>query len=369
MKRILFAGYAPVHFVCFRPIYEALRARNDVQLELSGGRLADDAGLGALSAADIYRPFEVEADSVIELDTMYDRAYDMVFSAHISGFFPREDRKRVQVFHGLSFRNMALRRDVLIYDNLFVAGPYMRRSLIANKLFRPDDPRLIPTGFVKVDPLRDGSLDRQRILARLGLSGNRPILLYAPTGQRYCSVETTGPEVIRRLRDLDRYDILIKLHDHPRDRSMPGVAALRALTDAHVQIVDDFDIVPYLFAADLLITDASSVSTEFSLLNRPMVFLDVPELLAAAAKNRKANLDLDTWGRRAGVVARWPDEAVDAVVWSLAHSDEMAPTRQEMAADMFFNPGRATHAAIRWIEQELELEPAEDLRTDVAAIA
>src|SRR5680860_202702 len=114
MKSLLFAGYAPVHFVCFRPIFEALRRRSDVRIELSGGRQADASGVGALSARDIYRPFDVEDDRVIELDAMYDRTYDMVFAAHISGFFPREDKRRVQVFHGLSFRNMALRRDVLI---------------------------------------------------------------------------------------------------------------------------------------------------------------------------------------------------------------------------------------------------------------
>lgn len=358
MKRVLFAGYAPVHFVCFEPIYRRLAARPDVRVELSGGREPDADGAGALTAEELYRPFRVEQSAVVELPEMEKRSYDMVFSAHVSGYFPAEDRKRVQVFHGLSFRNMAVRRDVLIYDNLFVAGPYMHRAFIENKLFRKDDPRLVPTGFVKVDRLRDGSLDRHAILEGLGLSGDRPVLLYAPTGQKGNSVETTGPEVIRRLAATGRYDILLKLHDHPRDRKNPGAAELMALVDAHTVHVTDFDIVPYLYVADLLITDASSVSSEYSLMDRPMVFLDVPDLLASAAGSKKANLDLETWGRNGGVIARWPDEAVEAVAWSLAHPDDASEVRRAMAADLFYNPGRATDAAMEWILGELDLAPA-----------
>lgn len=93
-----------------------------------------------------------------------------------------------------------------------------------------------------------------------------------------------------------------------------------------------------------------------------MVFLDVPELLNAAASSRKANLDLETWGRRAGVVARWPDEAVEAVEWSLAHPDAAGDVRREMAADLFYNPGSATDAALDWIVRELGLAPAAPAR-------
>jgi len=357
MKRVLFAGYAPVHFVCFEPIYRRLCQHPEVRVEVSGGREPDKNGLGQLSARELYQPFGLAEDRVVELPEMYERSYDLVFAAHISGFFPREDRRRVQVFHGLSFRNMAVRRDVLIYDNLFVAGPYMMRAFIEAKLFRPGDPRLVPTGFVKVDRLVDGSLDRSEILQRVGLTGDRPVLLYAPTGQKGASIETTGPEVVRRLRAAGRFDVLIKLHDHPRDRAEPGREEIEAIQDEHTRLVDDFDIIPYLFVSDLLITDASSVSSEYSLLDRPMVFLDVPDLIRAAQSSKKGSFDIDTWGRNAGIVARWPDEAVAAVEWSLDNPEAHSPVRRAMAEDLFYNPGRATDAAVRWTLAELGLAP------------
>ncbi|MDH3206826.1 MAG: CDP-glycerol glycerophosphotransferase family protein [Gemmatimonadota bacterium] len=356
MKRVLFAGYAPVHFVSFEPIYERLTERSDVRVELSGGRDADDAGLGATTASELYDRFpNVPREHVVELDEMQEREYDLVFCAHSSGFFPKADRGRVQIFHGLSFRNMAVRRDVLIYDTLFVIGPYQMRSLIDNKLFREGSDRLVPTGFAKLDRLVDGSLSRDRILDDLGLTGERPVVLYAPTGQKRNSLESTGPEVIRRLRDTGDYDILVKLHDHPRNRAEPGREEIESMLDEHTRLVTAFDVVPYLYAADLLISDASSVSMEYSLLDRPVVYLDVPDLIEAVKRKKKGSFDLETWGRKGGTVARWPDEAVRAVEWSLENPDAHGEIRRAMAKDLFYNAGTATDAAERWILSELGL--------------
>ena len=353
MKRILFTGYAPVHFVCFRPIYDRLKGLPGIDVVVSGGTEGEGGDGARMDARELYRPFRLPPRRILPLAAMRRQRFDLVFCAHVSGYFPREDGGRVQIFHGLSFRNMAVRRDVLVYDHLFVTGPYMMRAFEEQQLVRPGDPRLVPIGFPKVDRLVDGSLDRRAILRRLGLSGRRPVLLYAPTGQKGNSLETVGEEVVRRLRAARRYDILIKLHDHPRDRSVDWSRRLRPFLDAHTKLVRDYDIIPYLFAADLLISDASSVSSEYSLLDRPMVFLDVPEMINAMRAKGRA-VDLETWGRNGGVTARWPDEAVDAVRWALAHPSHGSDVRRAMARDLFYNPGRAAEAAVSWIRARLQ---------------
>jgi len=353
--RILFSGYAPVHFVCFHPLYHRLRRRRDVEVYLSGGRQSDPvAGVPSLTARQLYAPFRVPPDRILTLDQIRSRKFDLVFCAHVSGYFPREEQERIQLFHGVSFRNMAVRRDVLVYDRLFLTGPYMRRLFTDQQLLRNSDPRLVDIGFPKLDRLVDGTLDRRAILRRLGFSGRRPVLLYAPTGQKDNSLDHTGEAVLQRLRATRKYDILIKLHDHPRDRVTDWPARLRPLLDRHTRLVHDYDIVPYLFVADLLISDASSVSNEYALMNRPMVFLDVPQLLESMRKKGVA-LDLDTWGRKGGTTVRWPDEAVEAVGWSLAHPHHGSAVRRGMARDLFFNPGRATDTALEWVERRLGL--------------
>lgn len=321
-----------------------------LEIHLSGGIPVDGSEQTRSYDADsLYRPFRIPAGRIVPLREISRRHYDMVFSAHVSGFFPKSDRVRVQVFHGLSFRNMAVRRDVLVFDRLFITGPYMMRAFQENQLIRPGDPRLVPVGFPKVDRLVDGTLDRSRILRRIGLTGKRPVVLYAPTGLRGNSLETgRGEEAIKRIRATGRVDLLIKLHDHPKDRATDWPSRMRRHIDAHTKVIRDPDIVPCLFAADLLLTDASSVSSEYCLLDRPMVFIDVPELIEAAQKKGMA-VDLETWGRRGGLTANWPDEIVDAVLWSLENPSHGSPIRRAMAKDLFYNPGSATEAAVRWI--------------------
>lgn len=351
LSRILFAGYAPVHFVCFRPIYERLKRRRDVEVFLSGGREQTDIQ-PRVSARQLYSSFRVPPSRVIELGEMRRKTFDMVFCAHVSGYFPRADQERVQLFHGVSFRNMAVRREVLVYDHLFMVGPYMKRLFTDQQMLRDSDPRLVPIGFPKLDRLVTGELSRAKLLRHVGMSGRRPILLYAPTGQVGNSLEHSGEAVIERLKQTRKYDILIKIHDHPRDNTVNWAERLKPLLDQHVKLISDYDVVPYLFLADLLITDASSVSNEYSLLDRPMVFLDVPQLLDNM-RRKKVALDLDTWGRKGGIVAKWPDEAVDAVAWSLAHPRAASRIRRAMARDLFYNPGTATQAAMNWIDSRL----------------
>lgn len=353
-KRILFAGYAPVHFVCFKPLYDRLRRSRKFEVWLSGGREGLPDGTPSLSAAQLYAPFQVPKSRVLELPEIDDQSFDVVFCAHVSGYFPKSDSERIQLFHGVSFRNMAVRRDVLVYDHLFLVGPYMRRLFTEGRMLRETDSRLVDIGFPKLDRLVDGTIDRRSVLRRVGFSGRRPVILYAPTGQMDNSLEHTGEAVIERLRATGKYDVMIKLHDHPRDRATDWPARLRPLLDKHTRLVTGLDVVPYMAAADLLISDASSVSNEFSLLDRPMVFLDVPQLLDNMRK-KGVSLDLETWGRKGGLTARWPDDAVKAVAWSLAHPRSETRVRREMARDLFFNPGRATSAALRWLEQRLGL--------------
>ena len=352
-RRILFAGYAPVHFVCFQPLYERLRRMRGIEIVLSGGREALAEGGARLTARQLYAPFQIPPQQIVELEKIRKQTFDLVFCAHVSGYFPKDEQERIQLFHGVSFRNMAVRRDVLVYDRLFLTGPYMRRLFTETQMLRDRDPRLVNIGFPKLDRLVNGALDRRAILKRLGFSGRRPVILYAPTGQIDNSLEHTGEAVLERLRATGKYDILIKLHDHPRDRGTDWPARLKPLLDRHTQLATGLDVVPYMFAADLLLTDASSVSSEYALLDRPMVFLDVPQLLATM-KRKGVALDLDTWGRKGGVTTRWPDEAVEAIAWSLAHPRHAGPVRRAMARDLFYHPGRATDAAMEWVVQRLD---------------
>jgi len=175
-------------------------------------------------------------------------------------------------------------------------------------------------------------------------------VLYAPTGAHGNSLETCGEELLRGLAAVNDYDVIVKPHDHPKAR-IDWYERLAPLESEHLRLLRTPDAIPALYAADLLISDASSIANEYLLLDRPIVFLDVPELIAAAAAEDN-RLDLNTWGRKGGIVAAGAAAALKAVVNGLAAPQAQAETRRAIARDIFYNPGTATRAALGWLRTE-----------------
>jgi hypothetical protein len=353
---VLFTGYAHVHFACFRPLYDALRAMPGVDVAVSGGlrsRATPDDDY-RYDADAMYRPFGLANGSVLTVEEIRRREFDVLFCANTKPIAPAAHGRAIQIFHGLSFRNRSVRSRNLNYDHCFTIGPYQARRLGALAADRAEaGERLVPIGFPKTDRLLDGSLDRDAIMRSLGFDGSRPVLLYAPTGAHDNSLETFGEELLARLRGQDLYDVIVKPHDHPK-KPIDWLARLAALEGPHLRLARGPDVVPLMLASDLLVSDASSVATEYTLLDRPIVFLDVPELLAAAAAGDDERLDLATWGRRGGRVAGDCDEALAAIADELADPDErLRDIRRALCADCFFHPGAATPAAIGWLREHV----------------
>jgi CDP-glycerol glycerophosphotransferase (TagB/SpsB family) len=282
------------------------------------------------------------------------RRWDLYISPDIL-MLVRRARFRIHTFHGVSFKGKAFTDKVLKFDRLFVVGPYMKRRFVEKGILAENDPRLAMVGMPKLDPLVDGTLQRVEVLGRIGLPWDRPTVLYAPTWRKESSLYSMGEEVIRSLVQKD-WNVLVKLHDlcyYPSYNNVDWEARLRPLQHRNLRVIRDYNVVPYLFASDLLITDGSSVGNEFTLLNRPIIFLEAPQLV----EKYKATIDLETWGTKTGRLVKSPGELLEAVEWSLAHPQEQSEIRRAAAADIFFKPGTATDRAVEQIYAALELYP------------
>lgn len=353
MTRMLFTGYAQVHFVCFQPLFDALR-KERVEVVVSGGlQRVEGEGLREHDTQAMYAPFGLPSESIVEAEQLAELDVDFLFCANTKAIKPRSYRRSIQLFHGLSFRNRAIRAENAAYDHYFMLGPYMRRAFEQRGILAADDPRIARIGFPKTDRLLNGTLDRDTILGELGFSGSRPVVLYAPTGAHGNSLETCGEELLQRLAAVDGYNLIVKPHDHPK-ATIDWYERLAPLESEHLRLLRSPDAIPALYVADLLISDASSIANEYLLLDRPIVFIDVPELLAAAAAEDD-RLDLASWGRAGGTVAADPAIAVDAVAKALAEPQAQSETRRAIARDLFYNAGTATQAALRWIRTEPQL--------------
>jgi len=142
------------------------------------------------------------------------------------------------------------------------------------------DPAILrPFGLPRTDVYFDQNFvseSREKVLSMFPRIGDRKIILYAPTyrGNSLSSSYITNRMNYEKLASSlgDNYVLLNKLH--------PQVAKGFSLSEAEKEKFGDFvfDIsrsVPIdvaMSAADLLITDYSSVMFEYALLGRPMVF-------------------------------------------------------------------------------------------------
>jgi hypothetical protein len=340
-RRILFSGSAWVHFACVYPVYRRLRHDPRIEFWLSGGfKKGEDSEEATYQLEGFYDPFDVDRSRVIPVETAAERDFDVLVAAHKSPVKPRSVGKSVQVFHGVSFKNLGVREKYLKFDHLCLAGRYHGEAY-RKKGFVRDAGQCLLTGVPKLDALVTGELDRDALLRRNRVDPNRPTILYAPTGSKFNSMETMGRRVIEEIQRDGRWNLLIKLHDHPKNTDIDWAREIRRMETDRVRLVTDADVVPYLHAADLLVTDASSVSVEYTLLDRPMVFLDVPELLQDVVE-RGGALDLDTHGRKAGAIVNRPEDLVAAIADGLAHPAREGELRRATARDVFHDPGRAT---------------------------
>ncbi len=339
--RVLFSGYAPVHFLSFLPVYRELQNDPGVELWLSGGfRHKDADGTIRFESEGFYDPFDVDTSRVLPIEEARQQDFDVLVCAHLSdSLFPRSVKRTVQIFHGVSFKNYAVREKALRFDLLCLAGQYHASRYREQGLIR-NGSQVLMTGFAKMDQLVSGELRRDELLSRLGLDASKPTLLYAPTGDRNNSLEIMGELVIQSLLGNDGWNLLVKPHDHPKLK-VDWFEKLAPYEGATMKLVRDFDVIPYLHAANMLISDASSVITEFTLLDRPIVLLNVPKLFRRVIK-RGGALDLETYGHNLGPVVDDATDLPDVVRAQLEDASRFAPVRRRMAEHVFHAPGSAT---------------------------
>lgn len=339
--RILFTGYAPIHFICFLPVYKLLADDPNIDIFLSGGFRHKDGDKITFSLEGFYDPYPVDKSKVISMDRVRNEDFDILVSAHLSDIlFPRSVGKTVQIYHGVSFKNLAVRDKALRFDILCLPGRYHAELYRKNDFIKDDKSQCLITGFSKTDPLVNGELDRDAILNSLGLDPSKPTILFAPTGEKHNALDTFGLEIIKAVRETGLWNLMVKPHDHPK-KVIDWFAELAPLEDDSFRVIKDKDIIPYLYSSDLLITDASSVAVEYTLLDRPIIFMDIPKLFKRL-KKRAPSLDLKTYGRKIGDVVASPNDLAAAIKHALAEPERASEIRTKMAEHVFYAQGKAS---------------------------
>ncbi len=282
--------------------------------------------------------------------------------------------RRIQMFHGVGgkYGFDAPTESMRVWDRLFFVNERRLRNFIAAGALDADGPQARLIGMPKVDCLVDGSMSRARLLEEMQLDPARPTVLYAPTWSPNSSLNRIGEALIGRLAAMP-INLIVKLHDRSRDLrpqysgGIDWVARLTPLLQQpHTTMAMNPNITPSLVAADVMITDHSSCGFEYLLLDRPLVRIHVPELIAGA------NIHADYVQLLADASHNVSDSldaaaTVAAVEQALGAPSSLSAARQRVANDLFYRPGTATARCAAALYELLELAPASGVTTEDAA--
>jgi glycosyltransferase involved in cell wall biosynthesis len=361
-RRVLFDAASPVSVAVFKPVYE--RLRSDPRLEFwftVTGRV--------WQSDEIFSPAGI-TDNIVSAATAARMKVDVYVNTDLwdMTWLGRRTR-RVHMFHGVAGKYgldtpFDLAVTISTFDSLMFANRDRRTRYIQADLVPDDDLKAALIGYPKVDCLVDGTLDRPRIVRELGLDLNVPVVLYAPTWSPYSSLNGMGEEIIERLA-AQGLQVIVKLHDRSydrRDRGAGGVdwALVLSKYDSHplVRIVREADSSPFLAAADLLISDHSSIAFEYTLLDRPIVVIDRQELIQQAGVNPEKVRLL----RSAAHVVNGTPELTPAVIRALRSPADLSIERQRIGERLFYKPGTAADRAVALMYRLLDLPVRADTR-------
>lgn len=355
-RSILINARTPMNYAVMAPIHKAMR---------------DDARLKFFFTAS-EKPSQVKEVYNGAGDGDYispRRAALMKFDAYLVADMlwvrlPRGAR-RIQMFHGVAgkYGHVYDRpdRSMRDWDRLFFINRRRLANYVKAGAIDEDSPAARLVGMPKLDCLLDGSLRRDSLLLSFGIDPARRTVLYAPTWSPYSSLNAMGEALVQGLCAAG-YAVIVKLHDRSRDLEYIHSGGIDwqarlggALRDGGGFLATGSDACPYMAAADVMITDHSSVGFEYLLLDRPLIRIEMPELIART----DIHPDYVALLAKASVTVRSAREAVAAVELALAEPFKQAAARRAVAAELFHEPGTATARAVRELYEVLELDPPE----------
>lgn len=293
---------------------------------------------------------------------------------------------RICIFHGLPVKGKTFQEKYMRdFDGVFLQGPLQERMLdeFAGKV--PEVGGRLErwrVGYPKTDMLFHARSSREDLLREMGVDPARKTVLYAPAFDQGTSLPQYGEEIFRVLERLD-CNVIVKLHPVSYDRRVVGVhskgiywpeVADRHAVPGKFVHAGNVDVGKCLLAADVLLTDVSSVALEFMLLDKPVVYLECPKFYAQFRHGGA----YEKWGddpvhdlrvnagRDAGLQARDLKEMEACLARAIERPDEHHEERLRIAEQMLFNAGHATEAGSQCLLGILQARHGGNVRVKIS---
>ena len=352
-RRVLVNARTAMNYATMAPIVERLQGDDRLDFYFASSEKPE---LTESIYSDAVQPFEFVAPSQASV-----MQFDIYLAADFLWMKLLRGARRVQTFHGVAGKYRTVYdspvHSMRSWDRLFFINERRLRHFIECGAIDEGSKAARLIGMPKLDCLVDGSLKRDDILKSIGIDPARRTVLYAPTWSPHSSVVVMGEQLVRRLGEAG-HAVIVKLHDRSRDLQYVNSGGVDWGTRLQ-PLLQSFGGVlargnnssPYLSAADVMITDHSSVGFEYLLLDRPLIRIHLPGLIKST-DIEPSYVDLMA---SASTSVTNVDEIMQAVERGFVNSRENSQMRGAVASEMFYKPGTATDRAIKELYDLLEL--------------
>ncbi|HHJ36508.1 MAG TPA: CDP-glycerol:glycerophosphate glycerophosphotransferase [Gammaproteobacteria bacterium] len=178
----------------------------------------------------------------------------------VPSFFPGI---KVQVFHGFDSGKKNKFKIRGYFDLYCTQGPMTTRGFEAqrSKIRKPSFD-VVETGWPKLDPLFTPQPETAAFTTDV------PQILYAPTFSPKLTSSYGLLDEINHLSRKKNWQWLVKFHPKATEKE---VDMYRVIENTNLRIVETEDVIPLLQSADVLLSDTSSILSEFSLQDKVVV--------------------------------------------------------------------------------------------------
>jgi hypothetical protein len=234
------------------------------------------------------------------------------------------------------------------FDVLLSTGPECTRTANTFRSIYGHKYVIWEVGYPKIDNLltTQGAAHSQ-------FSGQPLHVIYAPSWGKHTALDVYGLSPVQWAHDAG-HSVTIKLHpmslSSHNDLATGGVDWCKAIEPyrnlERVKVIDTAANDDVLRNADVMISDVSGIAYEFILMEKPVIFLDLPGFFHCGADIEGVDGigDLSFWGRSYGRIVSNREEML-AAMDDYIHGRWMTDAVKELKRRLLFNPGCAGQAA------------------------